>query len=158
MTTFTTKLSGYLASAAAITWASGQSLTSLTDNEYTDLSDEIDNSTTKYAYADLYIELGSAAFTGTDSGLEIYLIPSVDGTNYPTWTGNGTTDEQENNPYFVGFVPTTATTAAQKMVLRGVELPNGKYKWAFRNRGNVTLASSANTVYWRPYSLIGTDA
>ena len=47
MTTFTTKLSGYLASAAAITWASGQTLTSLTDNEYTDLSDEIDNSTNK---------------------------------------------------------------------------------------------------------------
>lgn len=54
MTTQT--LSGYLASAAAITFSGTQTLNSLTDNEYTDLSDEIDNSTNKYAFADLYRE------------------------------------------------------------------------------------------------------
>lgn len=146
-------LSGYLAAAAALAWSSGQSLTSLTDNEYTDLCDEIDNSTNKYLRADLYIELGSAAFTGTDSGIEVYLVPCVDGTNYPTWTGNGTSDEQENNGFYVGFIPTTGTTAAQAGVLTRIELPNGKYKWAFRNRGNVTLAASGNTVYWRPHTV-----
>ena len=158
MATFTTKRSGYLATAAAVTWASGQTLDSLTNDEYTDLSDEIDNSTNKYYLVDLDIVLGSAAFTGSDSGIEIYLIPSIDGTNYPTWTGNGTSDEQENNGFFVGFAATTGTTAAQRMVLRDIDIPNGKYKWAFRNRGNVTLASSGNTVYWRPHSIIGTDA
>lgn len=145
--------SGYLTSAVSIAWASGQSLTSLTDNEYTDLSDEIDNSTNKYMFADIEIVLGSAAFTGTDSGIEIYLITCQDGTNYPTWTGNGTTDEQENNGFFVGFVSTTGTTAAQRMVLRDVELPNAKYKFAFRNRGNVTLAGSGNTATWRPHTV-----
>lgn len=145
-------LLGYETTEAAITWAAGQSLTSLTNDEYTDLSDEIDNSSNLYVYVDLRMVLGSAAFTGTDSGIECYLIPTVDGTNYPTWTGNGTTDEQENNPFFVGFIPTTGTTAAQAGVLRGVELPSGKYKWAFRNRGNVTLAASGNTIYWRPWS------
>ena len=158
MATFTTKKSGYLAAAAAITWASGQTLTSLTNDEYTDLSDEIDNSTNKYYMVDLDIVLGSAAFTGIDSGVDIYLIPCVDGTNYPTWTGNGTADEQENSMFFVGFAVTTGTTAAQRMALKDIELPNGKYKWAFRNRGNVTLASSGNTISWRPHSLIGTDA
>lgn len=145
--------SGYLAAAQSIAWASGQTLDSATDNEYTDLSNEVDNSTNLYMFADVDIVLGSAAFTGTDSGIEVYLIPSVDGTNYPTWTGNGTSDEQENNPYFVGFVPTTGTTAAQRAVLRDVELPSGKYKWAFRNRGNVTLASSGNSASWRPHSV-----
>ena len=158
MATFTTKRSGYLTTATEITWASGQSLTSLTNDEYTDLSDEIDNSTNKYYMVDLDIVLGSAAFTGTDSGIEIYLIPSVDGTNYPTWTGNGTTDEQENNGFYAGFATTTGTTAAQRMTVRDIEIPNGKYKWGFRNRGNVTLASSGNTISWRPHSLIGTDA
>lgn len=151
MTTLT--LSGYLASAVALAWASGQSLTSLTDNEFTDVSDEIDNSTNKYALADFYVELGSAAFTGTDSGLELYIIPCIDGTNYPTWTGNGTTDEQENLYYYEDFAFTTATTAAQKLVFRNVALPNGKFKVAFRNRGNVTLAASANAAYYRPHSL-----
>lgn len=148
----TLKLSGYLTTEAAITWASGQTLVSLTDNEYTDLSDEIDNSTNLYAFADLRMVLGSAAFTGTDSGIECYLVPTEDGTNYPTWTGNGTSDEQENNPFFVGFIPTTGTTAAQAGVLLRIKLPQGKYKWGFRNRGNVTLAASGNTIYWRPHS------
>lgn len=145
--------SGYLASATAIAWTSGQALDSAADNEYTDASDAVDNSTNKYMLADVEIVLASAAFTGTDSGIEVYLIPSVDGTNYPTWTGNGTADEQENNGFFVGFVSTTGTTAAQRMVLRDVELPNGLYKWAFRNRGGVTLASSGNSASWRPHSV-----
>lgn len=145
--------SGYLATAASIAWSSGQALNSATDNEYTDLSDEIDNSTNKYMFADIEIVLASAAFTGTDSGIEVYVIPSQDGTNYPTWAGNGTSDEQENNGFFVGFVSTTGTTAAQRMVLRDVDLPSGKYKFAFRNRGNVTLAGSGNTATWRPHSV-----
>jgi hypothetical protein len=146
------KLSGYLASASALAWTSGQSLTSLTDNEWTDLADEIDNSSNKYAYVDLYIELGSAAFTGVDSGIECYLVPCVDGTNYPTWTGNGTADEQENNGFYVGFIPTTGTTAAQDGVLMRIALPSGKYKWGFRNRSNVTTAGSGNAAYWRPWT------
>lgn len=145
--------SGYLVTPVSITWASGQTLNSLTDNEYTDLSDEIENSTNLYPFADVEIVLSSAAFTGGDSGVEVYLVPSVDGTNYPTWTGNGTADEQENNPHYVGFVPTTGTTAAQRAVIRDVELPNGKYKWGFRNRGNVSTAASGNSATFRPHSV-----
>lgn len=148
----TLKNSGYAASAAAVVFSGTQTLNSLTDNEWTDLSDEIDNSTNRYVYVDLELVLGSAAFTGSDSGMEIYLVPTVDGTNYPTWTGNVTSDETENNGFFVGFVPTTASTAAQRMVLRKVELPAGKYKYGVRNRGNVTLAGSGNTLSWRPWS------
>jgi len=146
------KLSGYFAAAASVSFSGTQTINSLTDNEYTDLSDEIDNSTNKYVFVDLELVLGSAAFTGTDSGIEVYIVPSIDGTNYPTWTGNGTSDEQENNPYYVGFIPTTGTTAAQRGVLMRVRLPNGKYKYGIRNRGNVTLASSGNTLSWRPHS------
>ena len=148
----TLKLSGYLAAEAAVVFSGTQQLNSLTDNEYTDPSDEIDNSTTKYFQTDLRLVIASAAFTGIDSGIELFLIPTVDGTNYPTWTGNGTTDEQENNPYFIGFVPFTGTTAAQAGVLQGIELPQGKFKFAARNRGNVALAASGNTIFWRPSS------
>jgi hypothetical protein len=144
-------LSGYKAAAASIAWTSGQSLASLTDNEWTDLSDEIDNSTNKYLFADLELVLGSAAFTGADSAIEIYLVPSVDGTNYPDWTGNVTSDEQENDIHFVGAVTTSGATAAQRLVFRNIALPNGKYKYAFRNKANVTLAASGNTAKWRPH-------
>jgi hypothetical protein len=145
--------SGYLASAAAITWASGQTLNSAASNEWTDLSDEIDNSTNKYWAVDLDISLASAAFTGAGSGIEVYLVPSVDGTNYPTWVGDVTTEQQVNNQYFAAFGRTTGTTAAQRITITGIELPSGKYKWAFRNRGGIALASSGNTVSWRPHSV-----
>ena len=153
MATATLKLSGYLAAAAAVSFTGTQTLDSLTDNEWTNLSDEIDNSSNLYAIVDLELELGSAAFTGTDSGIEIHLIPSVDGTNYPTWTGNGTSDEQENNLFYVGFITTTGTTAAQVGTLLRVPLPNGKYKWGVRSRANVTLASSGNALNWRPHTV-----
>lgn len=143
--------SGYQATEAAITWASGQSLSSLADDEYTDESDEIDNSTNKYMFVDLDIDLASAAFSGIDSGVECYIIPSVDGTNYPNWSGNSTSDEQENNQYFVGFAQTSGATEANRMVLQNVPLPSGKYKWAFRNRSGVSLAASGNTISWRPH-------
>lgn len=145
-------LSGYLTTATAVAWTSGQALDSLTDDEWTDLSDEIDNSTNKYAMADIYFDLASAAFTGTDSMIEIYVIPSVDGTNYPNWTGNVTTDEQQNNQYYAGCVVTSGATEAQDIVFRGVLLPNGKFKFGFRSRAGVALAASGNTVYWRPHS------
>lgn len=149
----TLKLSGYLAAEAAITFSGTQQLNSLTDNEYTDLSDEIDNSTNLYEMVDLRFVIASAAFiTPADCGMELFLIPTEDGTNYPTWTGNTTTDQVHNNLFYVGFAPFTGTTAAQASVIRDILLPNGKYKWAVRNRGNVSLAGSGNTIYWRPHS------
>lgn len=150
----TLKLAGYLATEAAITFSGTQQLNSLTDNEYTDLSDEIDNTTNLYFEVDVRAVIASAAFiTPADCGIELYLIRTVDGTNYPTWTGNTTTDQAHNSPFYVGFIPFTGTTAAQAGVLKNVQLPSGKYKWAARNRSNVSLAGSGNTLYWRPTSL-----
>jgi len=144
----TATLSGYLASEQT---GLSTELNSLADNGWSALGTEVDNSSTKYMMADVEIYLASAAFTGTDSTVEVYLVPTVDGTNYPTWT-TGTSDEQENNAYYVGSITTTGTTAVQREVLRSVALPNGKFKWAVRNRGGVAMASSGNTLKWRPWS------
>lgn len=144
-------LSGYKAAAAAVVFSGTQTLVSLQDNEWTDLSDAIDNSTNKYMFADLELVLGSAAFTGLDSAMELFLVPSVDGTNYADWTGNVLTDVQHNNIHFIGSVATSGSTQAQRLTLRGVALPAGLYKYGVRNRGGVTLAASGNTLSWRPY-------
>ena len=150
----TTKLSGYLASAATCLTTE---LNSLADNSHCSLSSEIDNSSNLYALADFEMYLASAAFTGTDSGVELFIVKTVDGTNYPTWT-TGTSDEQENVPYQVGFFPTTGTTAAQRCTIGPIALPPGKFKVAVRNRGNVALASSGNTIRWRPHSWLADEA
>ena len=146
------KSTGYQTTATAVAWTSGQALASLTNDEWTDLSDEIDNSTNLYTMVDLRMVLGSAAFTGTDSSIEVYIVPSVDGTNYPKWTGNVTTDEQQNNKFFVGTFTTTGATEAQEDAISRVMVPPGKYKYGFRNRSNVSLAASGNTISWRPHS------
>lgn len=147
------KLSGYKVAAQSVAWAAGQALDSLTDNEWTDLSDAIDNSSNLYALADLEIVLASAAFTGADSMIAAYLITSVDGTNYGDWTGNVATEEQENEIYFVGSARTSGATAAQRLIIPNVPLPNGLYKYAFRNLTGVALAASGNTAKWRPHQL-----
>lgn len=147
--------SGYLADAITVAFTGAQTLASLADNEWTHLSDEVDNSTTKYAYADLDLVLGSAAFTGADAGMEVYVIPTVDGTNYPDWTGDATTDAPGQMHYFAAFLPLAATTAAKRVVSSSqapVRLPQGKYKIGVRSRANVTLAASGNTLYLRPHS------
>jgi len=150
----TIKRSGYLAAEAAIVFSGTQTLDSLADNEYTDWSDEVINTTDLYMFADVRAVIASAAFvTPADCGIELYLIPTVDGTNYPTWSGNTATDQRHNEAFFVGYIPFTGTTAAQAGVLMNVELPNGRYRWAARNRGNVALAGSGNTIYWRPHSV-----
>lgn len=152
----TLKLSGYLASAVAVAWtAATQKIDSLTDNEWTDLSDEVDNTTNLYAFADLDLVLGSAAFTGSDSGIEVYIVPTVDGTNYPDWSGNSTSDAPQQTHYFAAFLPLTAATAARRVVSASqwsIELPQGKFKFGIRSRANVTLAASGNTLYYRPKS------
>jgi hypothetical protein len=147
----TLKSSGYLVTETAIAWTSGQGLNSAADNEYTDLSDEIDNTTNLYAFVDVYLDIASAAFTGADSLIAIYIVPTVDGTNYPTWT-QATTDQQENENYFRAACVTTGTTAAQKMVAERLAVPPGKYKYAFRNQAGAAFAASGNTAEWRPHS------
>lgn len=152
----TLKNSGYLATAVTVAWTGAtQKIDSLTDNEWTDLSDEVDNSTNKYAFADIDLVLGSAAFTGADAGVEVYVIQTVDGTNYPDWTGNTTSDAPEQANYYAVFLPLKAATAARRVMSSSqapISLPQGKFKFGIRSRANVTLASSGNTLYFRPLS------
>lgn len=141
----------YQTSLTDAAWASGQSINGLTDNEWSDLSDEIDNTTTRYVMADLEIGLASAAFSGSDSSIEVYIAAVVDNTNAPTWTGNATTDEQQNNQYFVAEGATTGASGAQRITIRNVRLPL-RFRFGVRNRSNVTLAGAGNTLGWRPHS------
>lgn len=155
----TLKLAGYQTTTTAVAWTGAtQKIDSLTDNEWTDLSDEIDNTANLYAFVQLELVLGSAAFTGTDCGIEVYIVPTLDGTNYPDWSGNATTDAPEQAHYYVAFLPLKASTSAKRVLSPAgapIELPQGKFKWALRSRANVTLASSGNTLSWRPLTYQG---
>lgn len=144
------KKTAYLAEAQT---ALSSDLDADTDNTWSGLSAEFDNSTNGYMFMDIEVYLASASFTGADSAYEIYVVPSLDGANYPTTINSGTADEQENNQYFVGSITTTGVSQeVQRQVIRGVEVPNGKWKMFARNRTNDGLTSTNdNTVKWRPW-------
>ena len=126
------------------------------DKTWSELSGEYDNSTNGYLFMDVEVSLASADFTtpgGADMAYEIYVVPSVDGTNYPDTVNTGVADTpQENNQYFVGSVTIHSVSAAFIGTLRGVEVPIGKWKLFVRNRSNRALAASGNTIKWRPWS------
>lgn len=145
-------LSGYKAGAQTVVFSGTQTLVSLADNEFTDYSDPIDNSSTKYMMADIevYADFATTAGTTGDEAVEIYLIPDVTGT-YPTWTGNVITDQQENNQYYIGSVTIKQSAATDRAVLRNVALPNGSFRFAIRNRANGAFDSTGSTLKWRPH-------
>jgi len=62
------------------------------------LSSEYDNSTTGYMFMDIevYLAAPASAWSGADSAYEVYVVPSLDGTNYPDYVESGTAEEQEN--------------------------------------------------------------
>lgn len=145
----TVKSSGYLVSPVSITWASG-GLSSLANNGYTALSNEIDNTSNLYLMADIEVYLPSAAYTGSGSAVELFIVPTQDGTNYPNW-GTGTSTLQANQNHSIGTRATTGATAAQRIIFRDVIIPPGKWKAACRNRTGVTTPASC-TLTFRPHS------
>ncbi len=126
-------------------------LNGLADKTWSALSAPIDNSATLYQLMDIELNLSSANFIGVDSAVEVYLVPSLDGTNYPTYVESGAADEQENNQYYVGTFTLSGAPGAQRHVLRYVACTPGVFKIGIRNQGNVALAATGNTVTYRRY-------
>lgn len=144
------KKTAYLAEAQ--TGLSTQ-LNNLANDTWSAVSAEFDNSTNGYMFMDIEVYLEAANFTGADSAFEVYIVPSLDGVNYPVTGNTGSGADQENNQYFVGSITTTGVSQeVQRQVIRGVEVPNGKWKMFARNRTNDGLtATNDNTVKWRPW-------
>lgn len=138
-------LSGY--KAAATTYLSTE-LNSLADGA-NKLGGSIDNSTNKYLFHDLEISLASAAFgTTADPHIKIYLLPSVDGTNYAD--GSDSNDPTDTNYVYVAAL--RGATAAQYQIIRDVNLPNGLFKYLFMSEAGVALGASGNTLKYRPHN------
>ncbi len=142
------KNSGYLAAAQT---ALSTELNALANLTWSSLSSEIDNSTNGYMFMDIEADLASITPTGADATIEVYVVPSVDDTQFPTYTETGTSDEQENNQYFVGAITLSLDAEVQIHMLRGVEVPPGKWKLGIRNQSNVQLGASGSTIKWRPW-------
>ena len=141
-------LKGY---TAAISTKLSTELNSLADAATTALSAEIDNSSALDTLADFQLDLASVTISSTTALCTIYIVPTVDGTNYPDW--GSSTYGNYNAQYAVGTILVkNVSAAAARANLTRVPLPPGKFKVALRNSTGAALASSGNTLGMRTYA------
>lgn len=119
------------------------------------ISSEIDNSSSLYMFGDLEVTQGGAiTSSGTDARIDVFLIPTYDGTNYPVPGSGGTTFTAT---YFAGAISsvevigTPAATNFTNGVLRQIQLPPTKFKIGLINELGATFNASV-TVKLRRYS------
>lgn len=119
-------------------------------NDARKLGAEVDNATARNMYADfeLLCRFGSAPNVGGHAGL--YLIQSVDGTNY----ADGDDSIVPPATAQVGTFPVRAVTDAQRVVLRRVLLPATKFKPLIINKSGqaMTNTDAENVLTMRAYN------
>lgn len=149
--TTTLKQTDYLAAAATVISTAANSLAngSLID------SSEIDNTSGgtngNAMEIDLDLSLASLNISSATAYVAVYLVPTVDGTNYPHYT-TGATPKMPSH-YFVGNMLFNVLNGAQRQVLTDIQIPPGKFKFAIINNTGVAFAASGNTLAWRSSNL-----
>jgi len=145
----------------AVTWTAyntaddvgGSGFNSLADGSGA-ISSEIDNSSGLYMFGDLEITQGGAVTSsGLDARIDVYLVPTYDGTNYPVPGGAATFTGSQ----FVGAISsvetvgTVAVTSFTNGTLRGIMLPPCKFKIGASNELGAAF-NSAVTMKLRRYN------
>lgn len=124
-------------------------LNSLANNAYSAASAAQGSDT---GAAEVYgdFELVIASYTpGSNPVVELYLIRSVDGTNFE----NGGGSVVPSQDAYVGAFQIATGTGAKRAVLRDVPLPPGLWKAVVRNVTGGAFPASGNTLKVRPHSL-----
>lgn len=128
-------------------------LNSLANNAGTVLSAEFDNDTssTRWLAAEFELSVTFGTNPTADSVCEIYIVRAVDGSTYSTYTSGSSA--VANNNDFNGTVSVKASTSAQVVVSRRIQLPPGKWKVALINRTAQAFPASGSTLKMRPSRL-----
>lgn len=137
--------SGYTQTAVS---ALTTELNSLATAAYSAASAAQDNTTNLDFWADfeLNVTFGTNPTAGTS--VDLYIVSSLDGTNY----GDGGGAVAPPYTSYVGPFPVRAVTTAQRIELRGIQLPEGLWKAVVLNNGTgQAMAASGNTLLYRSY-------
>lgn len=138
--------------------ASGANLNSMPNNSSVlDSTGDITNGAALDIYADLSVQLGSAAFA-SPAQVNVYIYPlNGDGSTYGDnqFPSPGTQAAKTPAPQlYVGAVVFPAATAAAYGALERIILPPGTFRFVIQAQigTSVTLASSGNAVQYRTYN------
>lgn len=138
-TTFSQAVLGSLDTAVA-----GTALNALAHAGYA-LGAAINNTPTagsvvSYDLADLTITLSSSVTTGAAPYLSVYVLPAVDGTNYPSPPGGSAAAAPIN--LCVGTYQGVAGVATTTMVVTNIPIPPCNFKVMIQNNLNVSLPAT----------------
>lgn len=134
-----TVLSTELNSLGATT---GKAISAALDN-YVSAAPQLD------LFADLELAVTFASAPTAGSVVEVYILPSIDGTVYP----DGSTTVLPQSSLYVGGFAVRAVTTAQKLLVRGVAMPPGMFKVLVQNTTNQAFPASGSTVRMNTYQL-----
>lgn len=112
------------------------------------ISASIDNTSLLHFWDDVELACTFAATPSANATVELYLIQSVDGTNFT----DGSTTIDPPTTSLIGVFPIRATTSAQRVSVRGVQLSPGLFKYLVINKTGVASSGTSNTLKRRPYS------
>ncbi len=133
-----------------------QSLTSCMTTELNALANgsaiigaAIDNTTNLDLWADFQLNVDFVSAPTAGTSVDLYLIPSLDGTNYAD-------SSAVLAPYYVGSFPMCAVTSAQIAMVRRVPLGPGKFKPYVYNGSGQAFPATGSTVQYRSYHVTNT--
>lgn len=116
------------------------------------ISAAIDNTSNKDLFMDVEIKTKFGTNPTANSVWNMYLIPSLDGTNY----GDGDASVAPPASAFVGAFEVRAVTTQQRILaVRDIPIPALNFKLIFENKTGQTSSNSAgeNEVYYRTHTL-----
>lgn len=117
-------------------------LNSLANGSFATAGSAYDNGTNLYLWGDFELVVGTGSAMTANNTFDLYLLPSVDGTNYIDTTG------PPPNAYVGSFVCQAATSG--RYILRDVPLPLSKFKAYIKNGSGQALSSSGSTLKLLP--------
>lgn len=135
---------------SADTLITGAALNALADGSGV-IGSEIDNTTDRKTLMDIWVKVDTdITSVGTDARIDIYIIPALDGTNYPDPPGSTAADITDS--YYVGQISSVkragTVTNFTSGALRGVVIPPWKFKVAAFNELGAALPSNNNTLFY----------
>lgn len=119
-------------------------LNSLANAALCTASSAIDNETDLYQYLEVELVLASLTPTGTPY-CTLYLVTSVDGTNYEDVTTSA-------SHLVVAVLPMSTAVAAKRINAANILIPPCKFKLVIQNNAGPSLASSGNTLKYRRFN------
>lgn len=122
-------------------------LNSLANNTTNIGATAFDNTVSKDMYAAAELVLASVDLSGqTNPSVELYIVPSIDGTNYVDDGTDASTTDYPPSSALAGVFQIQATNAAHRSAIEIFQLGPYKYTVVVINKTGVALAASGNTL------------